>query len=706
MKDKRQGYRDMRYLVILAFGLLIGRVWFYDINPFGVAFFAATAEEKKEHKLLALFILVGMFSSSDGIGLLKYMILYMVLITMGRALPRWSGRKWTYLYTAVVIALLNLAIGAVMSVVSVNTWEMFWLGVLESIAVFALSGIYRLGVHFFLYEEWTKVLGNEEIISVLALLLTVMYGIPRQADLIFSISATMAYLLVVFMGYRYGAPIGAITGVAGGALIAFTGEDMVAVGILCLMGVCAGAFRRAGKVIDACAYALMGGILMVMSYRELYGIIELRGMISAVIIFVALPKKVVHLIEEDAYTVEEDLYAREDIRAITHHRVAGLSDAFRRLSRSFEYEGSEETCEAVSIEDDSGCIDCRYYWHNRKSENRRVMAEQMREIATALSSFTEDLDEVEEMPQELKRDIAEELKKEGIKVRKLSIKRKHGHLEIAFTGSCQKNNCLTKTDVAKALYRAVDTPMRPTRETRNVLQTTPSTMYFQEDTRYKALTGLARIAKSGETISGDNYSFLELSATGEILMILADGMGSGQAAARDSGDLLETLEYLMEAGFEKKSALRLLNTLFVINYEGDTFTTLDMAAIDLHTGRCEIMKNGTATTYVKRSDRVDMIASGALPMGVDVDADTDVSVVWLEEGDMVIMVSDGVLDGYYERNVTDTRQTDMADLIGELACQNPHDIADQILMNALARTTREATDDMSVLVTGLWAKNI
>ena len=347
----------------------------------------------------------------------------------------------------------------------------------------------------------------------------------------------------------------------------------------------------------------------------------------------------------------------------------------------------------------------RLGWHNRMTENRRVMAEQMKEIATALKSFTVDLGDVEELPREQKRRIHEELKREGVKVQRLSVKRRRKYLEVMFTGGCQGNQCLTKTDVAQALYRATGIMMCPARETRNVLSSERDTMFFREDTKYKALTGLARIAKSGETVSGDNYSFLELSGTGELLMVLADGMGSGEIADRDSGNLIEALEYLMEAGFEKKSALRLLNTLFVVNYEGESFTTLDMTAINLYTGQCEIMKNGAATTFVRRADRVDMIASNALPVGVDLEAEPDVAIVDLQEGDMIIMVSDGVLDGFYERNMTDGSQEDMATLIENLLCQNPNDMANQILMNALARSTREATDDMSVLVAGIWNKN-
>lgn len=46
-----------------------------------------------------------------------------------------------------------------------------------------------------------------------------------------------------------------------------------------------------------------------------------------------------------------------------------------------------------------------------------------------------------------------------------------------------------------------------------------------------------------------------------------------------------------------------------------------------------------------------MIASSALPVGVDLQAEPDVAIVQLQEGDMVIMVSDGVLDSFYERNI-------------------------------------------------------
>ncbi len=751
----------------------MGRVWLYGVNPFGVAFFASTSGETKKQKMMALCIALGMFSAMDGIVLLKYCFLFIIVLGANHLLEKWTSYPNSPVYPALLLAGLNMAAGMLQSVLAVNSWEVFLVGILECVAVLALANIYQWGIHFLLYKDWRKMPGNEELISLLTIFVTALYGIPREADMIFSVSGTLSYLMILFMGYRYGASFGAIAGAAGGILLALTGENMTAIGIACLLGVCAGMFRRMGRFLSGIAFLVMGGIMAVLSFRELYGIMELRAMISASIIFFALPGKIAHCVEEDMPDEENDSFAKEDVRVLANHRLEDFSNAFRRLSRSFEQVMEkreltepelEELFEDVSRNTCEACVNCKYCWnrhydetnenlrrilwqagkdgvvspevvsedfyrrcmhleeyvkrveekmayekirlgwHNRMTENRLIMAEQMKEIAGALRSFTMDLDDVKELPKEQKRRIAEELKREGVKVQKLFVKSRKGRLEVMFTGCCQGNRCLTKTDVAQALFSATGIMMCPDRETRNVLSSERDTMFFRQDTKYKALTGLARVAKSGETVSGDNYSFLELPATGELLMVLADGMGSGEMAARDSNNLIETLEYLVEAGFEKKSALRLLNMLFVINYEGESFSTLDMTAINLHTGSCEIMKNGAATTFIKRAEHVDVIVSAALPVGVDLQAEPDVAEIQLEEEDMIIMVSDGVIDGFYEKNSETGDREDITDLIANLPCRNPNDMANQILMNALARTTREATDDMSVLVAGIWNK--
>ena len=148
--------------------------------------------------------------------------------------------------------------------------------------VFALANVYQWGVHFILYEEWNQLFNNEELISLLILAVTALYGLPRQADMIFSISGTLSYFMILFMGYRYGASTGAIAGAAGGILLALTGENMVVVGICCLLGVCAGTLRKMGRFVSGGLYLLVGVLLAVYSLKDLYGIIELRAMLSEI----------------------------------------------------------------------------------------------------------------------------------------------------------------------------------------------------------------------------------------------------------------------------------------------------------------------------------------------------------------------------------------------------------------------------------------
>ena len=97
MKDKKQKICfDKRYLLLLVAGFLTGRVWLYGINPFGVALFAAVAAERKGRKLLALFVLAGMFSSTEGLSLIKYLTLFLLVLSLEKIQEKWTIRNEEY----------------------------------------------------------------------------------------------------------------------------------------------------------------------------------------------------------------------------------------------------------------------------------------------------------------------------------------------------------------------------------------------------------------------------------------------------------------------------------------------------------------------------------------------------------------------------------------------------------------------------------
>ena len=125
-----------------------------------------------------------------------------------------------------------------------------------------------------------------------------------------------------------------------------------------------------------------------------------------------------------------------------------------------------------------------------------------------------------------------------------------------------------------------------------------------------------------------------------------------------------------------------------------------MVIINLYTGICDFIKMGAATAFIKREDRVEMITSASLPMGIFSKADYEDVSKKLYDGDMVILLSDGVLEAapmvHKERYVIE--------LLSNLKTENPTEIANTLLQHAIVNSGGEIVDDMTVLVAGVWMK--
>lgn len=759
-----------RWILQALMGFLLGRVWMFSMNPFAIAYICASGVYPGSRTIVQFSVLAGVLTHVRGLEFVQYVVLIGLTGFVQYVMKKVDGKEGSVLSVACVSGILNLILGVTTGMIASNSMEVVWLSVLESLCIIALANVFQWGIRFLLYEDWEKILGNEEMISLIALTALAVYGMPRAFEGVFSVVEALSYLLVLFVGYRYGAAAGAMVGAAGGILAAASGSGMVLVGVYCLLGIGVGIFREIGRVVSTVAFLVMGVIMAYVIRNEVLGIVELRGMVSAAVIFLSIPGSVIRTIESDLTRDQENPFAKEDVRTLANYKIDGFSVAFKRLAKSFSdftekerrisKDEMEEIFDELPAKVCRECVNCHYCWEtnyeetyenirnilaaaseqgmvetetisekfcnrclrldeyiekinermavarmnlswrNKMAESREAMANQMLEIAEALKEFTLELNETAEVPMEMKKKVLFALRSLGIYVKNLSFKTDHkGNLEICFMARARGNACITKKDVAIALEHVMDLRMMPGRYVRNVIPKEYEAVAFVQDTNFKTLTGLARVAKSGETVSGDNFSFVELS-TGELVMMLSDGMGSGAGACRDSENLVEVLESLIEAGFRKESAIRLINTLFVMSYEGKKFTTLDMTAIDLYSGNCEIVKNGAAATFIKRGDEVETIFSSALPMGIYMEAEPESIETSLSDGDMVIMVSDGVVDAF----PGDNKEFYLENILQNINSSNPSDVANGVLMQALSRNARQASDDMSVLVAGLWEK--
>ena len=165
-------------------------------------------------------------------------------------------------------------------------------------------------------------------------------------------------------------------------------------------------------------------------------------------------------------------------------------------------------------------------------------------------------------------------------------------------------------------------------------------------------------------------------------MLLSDGMGSGEKACADSEEVLDLMERMIEAGYNPKSAARLINTAFLTGEEAQNMSTLDICDLNLYNGVCEFTKIGAAASYLKRDYRVEKIENNTLPLGTLKEPEQESISRQLCDGDYIIMVSDGITDALEG----DGMGNDLRTILGGLHQENPREMAEALLQIVLHKT--------------------
>lgn len=339
-------------------------------------------------------------------------------------------------------------------------------------------------------------------------------------------------------------------------------------------------------------------------------------------------------------------------------------------------------------------------WNNRMAESREAIAGQLGEVADIIRNFARDICETREINDAEGDVIARILRMNHIDVKKIVVMERHNKKkEIYMTVRTRKGRCITTREAAAIVSRAVGMDLRPAADSKNIISRDYDRLVLIEDTNFKVLTGMARKNKEGEEVSGDNFSFMTLD-NGEMVMTLADGMGCGQEAYAESESVVDLLEQFMEAGFSEKSAIRLINSILVLKSSRQSFSTLDMSIINLYTGMCEFIKFGASTTFIKRDGWVEAIQSTSLPVGVLNQMEMDDVTKKLYDGDLIIMVSDGIMDSIK----ADNAEKYMEDILMGIKSRNPKEISNLVLERVTEQSKEPVTDDMTVLAAGFWKR--
>lgn len=339
-------------------------------------------------------------------------------------------------------------------------------------------------------------------------------------------------------------------------------------------------------------------------------------------------------------------------------------------------------------------------WNNRLLEARETIGQQFLGMSEIILHMKDSLCVYPSTDPVLRQKIKLALQAKRLVVQSVVIKnRLDQKWELWVTAKTKNDRCIPVKEIAAVISGVLNKDIVPDKQSKTILNGESATIVFLEDTNFNVLYGVSRRIKEQECISGDHFSYMERGGT-EAILCLSDGMGSGMLASKESELVIELLEQLIEAGFTKEIAIRMLNSMLVIKSDEPLFTTIDLCSIDLYTGLSMFLKCGAASTFIKHSNGVEVIPSTTLPIGLVNQMETEPTTRKLYNGDMVIMVTDGVLDTF---PVQESEQY-LINVIQNIDCDNPREMAVEILDYIEAYTNYVIKDDMTVLAAGIWEK--
>lgn len=177
--------------------------------------------------------------------------------------------------------------------------------------------------------------------------------------------------------------------------------------------------------------------------------------------------------------------------------------------------------------------------------------------------------------------------------------------------------------------------------------------------------------------------------TGKFSIIISDGMGTGGRAAADGALTARIIERLIKLRVEPISAVKIANLSILGKTSEESFAAIDIMTFDLYSGFTKFTKAGAPITFFRKDGKVNKIETTSLPIGIFDEANISVNKNIFSEGDLIVMMSDGV---------TDVGTEWVESIIKNIKQEEIENLSDLILQETLRRRGTGRDDDITVAV--------
>ncbi len=347
-----------------------------------------------------------------------------------------------------------------------------------------------------------------------------------------------------------------------------------------------------------------------------------------------------------------------------------------------------------------------FIWKKKMDESKKNVSAGLKGVSEAISKMAVEIDKKEEDSfADEKEEIIKLLEQKETFIKDINIKRANsGRYTVnVYTDICENvdgTQCDIKK-IGKIVSKVLNEKMiiQDQECGLRINKKECKFTYLSED-KYKVQVGIAKSTKAGSPVSGDSSIHIKLN-DGKYLLALSDGKGSGPEAMKSSKIAIKMLERLLTAGFEKDVSMKLINSTLSANTSEDMFATLDIQILDLFNGNMEFIKNSACPTYIKRNGDVQLLKAVSLPTGILTNVDLVVYDYDLQDGDILVMCSDGIIDSNKEYL---NKQVWLKYLLEDIQIDDAQKIADIIIGEAIDNDFGVQKDDMTVIVAKITKK--
>ena len=342
-----------------------------------------------------------------------------------------------------------------------------------------------------------------------------------------------------------------------------------------------------------------------------------------------------------------------------------------------------------------------FIWNEKIKEEKSNIKTQLQGVSKAISDLADDIKtEIKnnDLYSDEKDKISLLLKQKQILVQEISINKKDDERFIIELYIEENDINNVKETIKNIIEKILEEKVKLT-ENISISYEKSEKYVFVSDDRYMIEIGQAIAIKDNMNISGDSILQTKLN-DGKYLLAISDGMGSGEKARKSSQIVINMLRKLLNSGFKKDVSINLINSN-LLNVADDVFATLDIAIIDLYNGTVEFIKSGCPPTYIKNKRKIQLVKSLSLPTGAIKDSTQEIYDKDIENNDIIVMCSDGIIDSNVEYK---NKELWIKYILEDMENNDPQKMADIILNEAVDNNFGKVKDDMSILVCKLTKK--